>query len=67
MEGARFAMEPVIEGIEEATDALVFYDKFVEQVIPWKEFNKTLVELDRFQEDYSAESSKYGIVLYFQF
>lgn len=56
-EGARIAMETVIEGIEVAEEALLFYDKLVEQVIPWKSFNSTLFELDRFQKDYSTESA----------
>lgn len=50
-------METVIEGIEVAEEALVFYDKLVEQIIPWKDFNNTLVELDRFHQDYSTESA----------
>lgn len=54
---ARIAMETVIESIEVAKEALVFYDRLVEQVIPWKDFNNTLFELDRFQKDYSTESA----------
>lgn len=53
----RRAMETVIAGIEVAEQALVFYDQFVEQVIPWKDFSETFWKLDKFKNDYSAESA----------
>lgn len=54
---ARLTMKTVKESIEEAKGALVLYDKLVERVIPWKEFNETLVGLDKFREDYTVESA----------
>lgn len=54
---ARFVIETAKEGIETADKALALYNKIIDRVIPWKEFNETLVELDRFRKDYSTESA----------
>lgn len=56
-EAAKIAMETMIEGIGVAGEALVFYDKLVENIIPWTDLNNTLQQLDRFQEDYSTGSA----------
>lgn len=50
-------IEVVKEGIETADKALTMYDRIVDRVIPWKTFNETLVELDKFRKDYSTESA----------
>lgn len=54
---AKLTLETVRDGIEEAKGALVLYDQLVEQVIPWKEFNDTLIGLDKFRESYTTESA----------
>lgn len=46
------------EGIETADQVLSLYDRIVDRVIPWKAFNETLVELDKFRKDYSSESAQ---------
>lgn len=55
---ARLVIETAKEGIETADKALELYNKVIDRVIPWKEFNETLVELDRFRKDYSTESAE---------
>lgn len=54
---AQMIFDTVKEGIDTADKALVFYDKLVDRVIPWEEFNETLVELDKFRKDYTIESA----------
>lgn len=54
---AKFVIETAKEGIETADKALDLYNRVIDRVIPWKEFNETLVELDRFRKDYSTESA----------
>lgn len=44
-------------GIERSSEALALYDRVLDQVVPWKEFNATLVELDNYRKDYSIESA----------
>lgn len=50
-------IEVVKQGIETADKALTMYDKIIDRVIPWRSFNETLVELDKFRKDYSVESA----------
>lgn len=49
-------METAREGIKTVGEVLTLYDRVLDRVIPWKELNETLVELDKFRKDYSAES-----------
>lgn len=44
-------------GIQTANEAFSVYDRILDQVVPWKEFNETLIELDKYREDYSTESA----------
>lgn len=46
-----------IEGIKTADKALDLYNRHIDRIVPWKEFNETLVELDRFRGNYSVESA----------
>lgn len=55
---AKLITETVNKSIEAASKALNLYDKLVERVIPWKEFNASIVELDKFRKDYSTESAQ---------
>lgn len=50
-------MKLIRESINAADKALDLYDSVMDQIIPWKEFNETLVELDKFRKDYSIESA----------
>lgn len=50
-------MKTVREGVKTVDEVLTLYDKIVDRVIPWKAFNETLVELDKFRKDYSTESA----------
>lgn len=54
---AKFVIEVAKEGIETADKALDLYNRVIDRVIPWKEFNETLTELDAFRKDYSTESA----------
>lgn len=54
---AKLVIETVKTGIKTAHEALDLYDRVIDRVVPWKEFNETLVELDRFRKDYSIESA----------
>lgn len=47
----------VKEGIETVDLVLDLYDKEMDRLIPWDAFNETIVELDKFRKDYSAESA----------
>lgn len=42
---ARLVIETAKEGIETADKALELYNKVIDRVIPWKQFNETLVEV----------------------
>lgn len=55
---AKLVMDTVKESIDGASGALSLYDKLVERIIPWKDFNETIVELDKFRKDYSNESGQ---------
>lgn len=46
------------EGIETIDKALALYNKILDQIVPWKTYEDTVKELDRFREDYSNESAK---------
>lgn len=56
MTEAKEAIEIAQDGLKTASDVLTIYDKVLDRIIPWKELNNTLVELDKFRKDYSAES-----------
>lgn len=46
------------EGIETINKALDLYNKVLDQIVPWKTYEETVKELDRFREDYSNEAGK---------
>lgn len=50
-------MKTIKESIKTADKALDVYNKVMDRLIPWKEFNETLAELDKFRKDYSIESA----------
>lgn len=51
-------LDVVKEGMEVADKALELYDKILDKVIPWKEFENTIKELDKYREDYSKEAGQ---------
>ncbi|EBD5339386.1 hemolysin E, partial [Salmonella enterica] len=46
---AEQTVEVVKSAIETADGALDFYNKYLDQVIPWKTFDETIKELSRFK------------------
>ncbi|KAJ6639526.1 Hemolysin E [Pseudolycoriella hygida] len=52
------AIEITIEGIEALNKALDLYNKVLDQIIPWKTYEETIKELDRYRADYSNESAQ---------
>lgn len=50
-------MKIIRESIDVADKVLDLYNSAMDKIIPWGEFNKTLVELDKFRKDYSTESA----------
>lgn len=50
-------MGTVYEGIKTANELLTIFDNVLDRVIPWKLFNESLIELDKYRSDYSAESA----------
>lgn len=46
------------ESIETIKSALELYNKVLDQIIPWKTYEETCKELDRYREDYSNESAE---------
>lgn len=50
-------MKVIKESTKSAIAALDLYDSVLDRIIPWAEFNATLVELDRFRNDYSLQSA----------
>lgn len=54
---AEQTVEVVKSAIETADGALDFYNKYLDQVIPWKTFDETIKELSRFKQEYSQEAS----------
>lgn len=52
------AIEITKEGIETIDKALELYNKILDQIVPWKTYEETVKELDRFRDDYSNESAK---------
>lgn len=50
-------MEVVKKGVDTIDHALSMYDKLIDRIVPWKAFNETLAELDKFRKDYSTESA----------
>lgn len=45
------------EGIGAAHEFLDLYDRLLDRVVPYKEFEATVKDLDKFREDYSKESA----------
>ncbi|KFC10041.1 hemolysin E [Trabulsiella guamensis ATCC 49490] len=50
-------VEVVKTAIETADSALDLYNKYLDQVIPWKTFDETVKELSRFKNEYSQAAS----------
>lgn len=50
-------VEVVKNAIETADGALDFYNKYLDQVIPWQTFDETIKELSRFKQEYSQAAS----------
>lgn len=46
------------EGIETITKTLDLYQKVLDKIVPWEEYEKTVRELDRFRNEYSNESAQ---------
>lgn len=57
IEEAKSALDVAKGDIDGAAEMLSLYDKLMENVIPWKEFNETLVVLDQFRKEFSIESA----------
>lgn len=45
------------EGIENAGAVLDLYNNVLDRIVPWKEFEVTITELDKYRNDYSKESA----------
>ncbi|KAJ6642562.1 Hemolysin E [Pseudolycoriella hygida] len=56
--GVKEVIEITKEGIEALNQALDLYNKVLDQIIPWKTYEETVKELDRYREDYSNESAQ---------
>lgn len=54
---AKIAFKIIKESIKAADGVLDLYNSVMEQIIPWKEFNETIVELDKFRKDFSVDSA----------
>ncbi|ELW1293274.1 hemolysin HlyE [Salmonella enterica] len=54
---AEQTVEVVKSAIETADGALDLYNKYLDQVIPWKTFDETIKELSRFKQEYSQAAS----------
>ena len=54
---AKQIMDTIKKRIDTADKFLESYDRLKDRVIPWNEFNETLVELDKYRKDYSIESA----------
>lgn len=54
---ANQTVEVVKSAIETADGALDLYNKYLDQVIPWKTFDETIKELSRFKHEYSQAAS----------
>lgn len=52
------AAETTKEVFEVVGETMGLYNKVLDEVIPWKEFEATLSELDRYHDDYSKESAE---------
>lgn len=56
--GTKQAIQMTKGGIEAMNNALGLYNKVLDQIIPWKAFQDTVRELDRYSSDYTAESAR---------
>lgn len=54
---AKAGLEIANEGIDTLDKFLDLYNKVLDKVIPWQQFNKTITKLDQFQFDYSKEAA----------
>lgn len=55
---AQAAVDTTKGAIEAADKAIDLYNKVLDQIIPWEEFEKTIKELNRYQDQYSKESAE---------
>lgn len=53
----RFALKAIRDSATTAINAIDLYNSVIDRIVPWKEFNETLVELDKFRDDYTDESA----------
>lgn len=52
------AVQIVKDCIDTADSALNLYNRVLDQIIPWKTFEETIKEVDRFKDDYSQEAGQ---------
>lgn len=45
------------KAVQTTDDAIKLYGKILDNILPWKAFNETLAELDKYKSDYSEKSA----------
>lgn len=56
--GTKQVIQMTKGGVEAMNNALGLYNKVLDQIIPWKTFEDTVKELDRYSSEYSSESAQ---------
>lgn len=46
------------DGIRTVYNVLKSYDKLHERILPWKDFNQTLIKMDKYRQNFSIESAE---------
>lgn len=54
---AKIAIETAKMDIEKADEAVDFFNKMLDQTVPWQTFSDSLFEMDKYRTDYSIESA----------
>ena len=47
----------VTAGIEASDKALALYNKYIDQLIPWKTFEDTIKDITKYEKDYSKKAA----------
>lgn len=51
-------VELIDKSIKTAEEALDLYNKVVDQLVPWKTFEETITNIERYKDDYSKEAAE---------
>lgn len=54
---AKTAIETAKIDIQKADEAVDFFNKVLDQTVPWHTFSDSLFEMDKFRSDYSAATA----------